>query len=188
MSPPPPGPASGTSWLNNQWIAAGVGAVLLVTGGLLAWGLTNIDTVISSWPWWKHAEVTISKPAVADSPTICYTIEGDATLKKGQALAVGLRERAENRWYFEGRVVVQQDGHWVLSTRLGDIKDKTARTYDIIAMILPKEEVNYMMSTNRMQDANHQPLTFWSSPDLPPFEIAHDQVTRQRQGVAGGKC
>lgn len=133
-------------------------------------------------------EIRLTTPAPGDSPTICYTVAGTVKLAPGQAIAVAVKEGKENRWYLDGRASIAEDGTWRAPTRLGLPTDREARFYEIRALVLSEPSLRYYQSTNRMRDSNHEPLTFWSSPGLPPDVLANDQRSVTRQGVAGGKC
>jgi hypothetical protein len=169
------------------------GAVITLVagfGGFLAGG--GGEKMLDLIKGWGHSDttatrlVTLTSPADGDNPTICTTITGTFHLQDGQAIAVGLRERAEARWYYDGRPIVYTPDHrWSIATQMGDRTDTESRTYDVAAIVLPRTMIEYLESTNRMQDVNHEPLTFWSSPDMPPGVIAKAQRTVTRQGKAG---
>ena len=168
------------------------GAVLALITGLGGYiGGVQWPPLIDAWPPWDAQSVTLTEPASSDPLTICAHLSGKAEhLAKDQSLAVGLRERRENRWFFDGRGInVQEDGTWTFDVRLGsDVKDTTDRTYDIAVLVLPTTDLLYLESTNRTRDANQEPLTFWSSTDLPPHIVAQHVITRTRVGRAGGAC
>jgi hypothetical protein len=133
-------------------------------------------TVVATPPPPEPVKVTWSVPANGDLVKNCVALSGRVEdLASDEAVVVGNRSGAEDRWYFEDTVHLNGDRtQWSLAMTLGSPDDRAKGPYSLIVLVMPKERVAYLVSTN--PDAS-----FWSSPDLPPDVRGSEGITVTRE-------